>query len=316
MPPPRIQRATSSQLNSFHSRTYFTCRHLSTSSSTRRPSLGPESPSFIHVPKPPQENEPYRPHIKGVLPVPRKIFPRSGKDKTSPEYISAATRDPQPRKPTSRPPLHDPQALHHIDFKSKLAADRRRNLRESLHELADRKQKIDARYLARSTAKQDKRAALLSAPTPADEQHTSPSILSTSLPSSRRGGLPDPDREARIAAKAANHARHTAFKVSERRNALHTLYMNARSFIVTEAALTEAVEKAFDPNNDQFTSDERRGLSIWNRGYPETVKEMLGAANQNGKGGDFRAVQKMSGYSNITDERMGKLGEALTGGKM
>ena len=93
--------------------------------------------------------------------------------------------------------------------------------------------------------------------------------------------------------------------------------MNARSFIVTEAALTEAVEKAFDPNNDQFTTDNRMGMNIWNRGYPETVKEMLDAANEDGRRGmEERAVQKKSGHADVTDRRMGRLGEELTGGKM
>ncbi|KAL8970964.1 MAG: hypothetical protein Q9183_001281, partial [Haloplaca sp. 2 TL-2023] len=83
------------------------------------------------------------------------------------------------------------------------------------------------------------------------------------------------------------------------------------------AALTEAVEKAFDPNNGQFTTDNRVGMNIWNRGYPETVKEMLEDANaESQKGVHERAVQKKSGYAGVTDKRMGRLREELTGGKM
>lgn len=102
-------------------------------------------------------------------------------------------------------------------------------------------------------------------------------------------------------------------KKAERRNALHTLYMNARDFIVTEEKLNEAVERAFDPYSEQFTNEARRGLNVWNLGYPETVKEALERANKGEKG---RAVERSSGFSGMTDERMRRIGEELTGGKI
>ncbi|KAL8934079.1 MAG: hypothetical protein Q9211_005415, partial [Gyalolechia sp. 1 TL-2023] len=211
----------------------------------------------------------------------------------------------------SAPKPPEPSIRRHVLWKSKLAEHRRRNLRESLQELRFRKEKADRRLAAINAAQTREREALLSAPTPADERYTAPSVVQSSLPS--RSGLPDPDRAARIEAKKANYAKHAAFKKAERRDALHTLYMNARDFIVTEEKLQEAVETAFDPNNKQFDTDARRGLNIWNLDYPETVKEMLQRAKK-GEGG--KAVERFTGYGALTDERMRRLGEELTGGKM
>ncbi|KAL9602418.1 MAG: hypothetical protein Q9219_001842 [cf. Caloplaca sp. 3 TL-2023] len=310
MPPPRLQGPrclhtkipTSSSTNSI--------RTLTTTTLNRLPQLGPESPKFIRVPQPPQPDAIHRPHIKGVLPIPRQIFPRNSPDKVSPDYLSATTPDPSPQT-LSAPKPPDTTTRRSVEWKARLAEHRRRNLRESLQELKTRKEKIDRRYAARSASKRREREMLLSAPTPADEKYTAPSILQSSLPT--RTVLPDPDREARIAQKKANYSTSLAYKQAERRNALHTLYMNARDFIVTEEKLTEAVEKAFDPDNTQFDTDARKGLNVWNLGYPETVKEKMERSNK-GEGG--KAIERYAGYGGVTDERMKRIGEELTGGKM
>ncbi|KAL8714607.1 MAG: hypothetical protein Q9220_001555 [cf. Caloplaca sp. 1 TL-2023] len=289
-------------------------RSFTTTTSNQLPSIGPESPNFIHVPRPPQPDAPHRPHIKGILPKPRKIFPRGSPDKTSPSYLAAVTPEPQSAPPVP-PPNTPASVLAHIDHKRALASHRRRNLRESLHELHARKQKLDLRASSRSEAKQRLRSTLLSAPVPPEEQHTAPSTLVSSLPKKGNNHLPDPNRSTRLATKSANHTRHTTAKALDRRNALHTLYMNARSFIVTEDKLTEAVENAFDPNNEQFDNESRRGLNVWNLGYTETVKEMLDRANKEG-GEGARAVERYGGFQGVTGGRMRRLGEELTGGKM
>lgn len=96
---------------------------------------------------------------------------------------------------------------------------------------------------------------------------------------------------------------------------MHTLYMNARDFIVTEEKLSEAVERAFDPRNGQFDNESRRGLNVWNLGYPETMREMLEKTSKEA-GTRIGAMEGMVGYGKITGERMRRLGEELTGGKM
>ncbi|KAL8886844.1 MAG: hypothetical protein Q9215_005493 [Flavoplaca cf. flavocitrina] len=316
MPPPRLQSATCPYLYPSRCQRPHHPRLFSTTTPSHRPSMGPESPNYIHVPRAPQPDAYYRPHIKGILPTPRHIFPRTKKEapeiKTSDAYFAATTPEPSPATLNApKPKGIDPSARRLIEWKSKIAEHRRRNLRESLVELRERKKKTDARLDARSAAKQRDRQARLSAPTPADEKYTAASVLQSTLPS--RSGLRDPDREARIAQKQANFSAHDAMKKAERQNALHTLYMNARDFIVTEEKLNEAVERAFDPSSNQFDNESRRGLNIWNLGYPETVKEHLERAN---KGEAGRAVERMSGFSGITDERMRRIGEELTGGKM
>ncbi|KAL8764741.1 MAG: hypothetical protein Q9209_007908 [Squamulea sp. 1 TL-2023] len=314
MPPPRLHTATCPYLRPSSCQRAHHPRLFSNSTPSHRPSVGPESPYYIHVPRAPQPDAYYRPHIKGILPTPRSIFPQHNKEapeqKTSSSYLSATTPSPSPST-LARPKPKDPSTRRLVEWKTKNAEHRRRNLRESLVELKERKAKTDSRLEARIAAKQRDREQRINAPTPADEKYTAPSILQSSLPS--RTGLQDPDREARIAQKRANYLAHDAMKKAERRNALHTLYMNAREFIVTEEKLNEAVEKAFDPYSNQFDNESRKGLNIWNLGYPETVKEHLDRANKGEKG---RAVERLSGFSGVTDARMRRIGEELTGGKM
>ncbi|KAL9018728.1 MAG: hypothetical protein Q9185_003958 [Variospora sp. 1 TL-2023] len=316
MPPPRLHPRRWVHLQ-LHSYPKGQCtRSFSTTNSSHLPSIAPESPKFIYVPRPPQPDAFYHPHIKGVLPVPRNIFPRTNSkkdasDKTDPSYLAATTPPPSPQTLLAPKPS-DPSTRRLVEWRAKVAEHRRRNLRESLRELKSRKERTDKRSAARSAAKQEERAQLLSAPTPADERYTAPSILQSSLP--RRSGLPDPDREARIAQKRQNYANSLAMKQAERRNALHTLYMNARNFIVTEQQLAQAVEKAFDPQSEQFTSESRKGLNVWNLGYPDTVKEMLEKVSKDGERG--RAMEQYTGSGGLMGERMRRLGEELTGGKM
>ncbi|KAI4254770.1 MAG: hypothetical protein L6R42_007049, partial [Xanthoria sp. 1 TBL-2021] len=250
MPPPRLYPATCPYLRRPRCQRPHHSRLFSTTTPSHRPSIGPESPNYIHVPRAPQPDAYYRPHIKGILPTPRPIFPQH--DKTAPETKTSdayfALTIPPPSPATLNAPIPKglgPSTRRLIEWKSKIADHRRRNLRESLVELRERKKKTDARLDARIAAKQYQRDRLLNAPTPADEKFTAASVLQSTLPS--RSGLQDPDREARIQQKREMFAAHDAMKKAERRNALHTLYMNAREFIVTEEKLNEAVEKAFDP---------------------------------------------------------------------
>ena len=250
----------------------------------------------------------YKPFVKGVLPVPRKIFRPGDPDKTSPEYLAAVTPEPVPSKKNSTP---DEAHAGFITWKAQQAASRRRNLRESLVELRHRKEKIDRNVAARSAKKMAMHERLIAAPERDDERFTSPSILHSMSPSSR-GRLPDPDREARIAAKKANLAALEAAKQEERRNALHTLYMNAGNFIVTEEHLNKVIDEVFD-DNTQFANDSKNGLNIWNTGFPETVQEILDQANRTSGG---KAVERNQGYALVTKERMKRIGEELTGGKI
>ena len=114
-----------------------------------------------------------------------------------------------------------------------------------------------------------------------------------------------------MAEKRATVAEKEAEKVEERRNALHSLYMNARGFITSEAQLIAEVDRVFD-DVDQWTTAEVQGHNVWNLGPPETVQQMLGRVNRTGK----NALDYNQGYAPITAKRERRIAEELTGGKM
>lgn len=93
---------------------------------------------------------------------------------------------------------------------------------------------------------------------------------------------------------------------------MHSLYMNASSFITTPAQLEAVVDRVFD-DTDQFTTDTAKGENIWNLGYPETVQNLL----NNMKGSDGgKVVNRVERSALLTRERMDRIAEELTGGKL
>lgn len=105
-----------------------------------------------------------------------------------------------------------------------------------------------------------------------------------------------------------------AMREENRRNDLHTLYVNAGDFIMTSEQLDRVVDRTFD-DNSQFRSENDEGVNIWNLGYPETAQQLLRKVNSSGK---QTALESAAGTENvmITRERMRKISEELTGGKM
>ena len=279
-------------------------RHASSASSNKQ--IPPESPKFIDVPQPPQQEAFRKREVKGVLPVPRQIFPRRRQDKTSPEYLEAVI--PEPKSTKSHSSKHLSQVKEFVDWKSRLAATRRKNLRDGLRELHRRKEISDRRLAARTAFKQAEHERRIHEPEREDERLTNPSIIKAMTPG-YMGMLQDPDRDARIARKRMNYTAKENEKMEERRNALHSLYMNARDFIVTEGELNARVDEAFD---DAFYK-RNPGRSVWDKeGFPYTVERMIAHANKNvGK-----AIAQSSDYAQITRERVQRIAEELTGGKM
>ena len=132
-----------------------------------------------------------------------------------------------------------------------------------------------------------------------DERLTSPTNLSSQLPSNIR--VTDPDRSARIARGRANFAAHEARRAEIRRDYLHTLYMNAGDFITDRARANALVASEFD-DKTKFSNGRTYGENIWHTGYPKTIAE--------------RFRRKMSVEEGLQEERVGRLAQALTGGKM
>lgn len=155
------------------------------------------------------------------------------------------------------------------------------------------------------------REKLLYAPERKDVRFTNPSVLSTQR-STKHRALPDPTRPARLAAMRQNVADMAAMREETRRNALHALYVNAGDFITTGMQLDSVVDRIFD-DNSQFRSDGSEGVNIWNLGCPETVQELLGKVDRRGV---QTALDSAEGNEIVTRERMRKISEELTGGKM
>ena len=189
-----------------------------------------------------------------------------------------------------------------------MAGVRRKNLREGLLALHKRKLKSDRRLLENSALKTRLRTKRYNAPQREDERLTNPTITQA-MSQLQVGHVQDPRRAERIEQKKARVASKEAIGEEARRNALHTLYMHARSFITTEEQLDATIDKIFVPK--PFTGSTSN--NIWDaRGQPQSVQEMLADINKNQK----NAIAAYQGPAIITGERMKKISEELTGGKI
>ena len=284
---------------------YRSCRtanvQIRSFASSSRLQVGPESPNYIEIPRILQPNFPSKPRVKGTLPVPREIFPARRLDKPSEAYIAAAT--PLPVKKRSAP-KDDPNIKSNA-WKQRIAEKRRRNLWEGLRELHGRKQRTDRWMTELSRQKQTRRGRILQQRPREDEWLTSPSIAQAMQPV-RAPVLPDPDREERLARSRVLVQAKEAEKRAERRDALHTLYMNARDFITTEKQLEAEIQRVFpDGDNPAWRNDQQSGENIWNLGIPPTIQTIVN---------DRRKTEPARWE--MIQGRVKKLVEEITGGKL
>ncbi len=277
-------------------------RAFTTSSSTHR--IGPESPSYIDVPQPPQQTFPHRPRIKGILPVPRDIFHHriGGVEKVTPEYLASATQESKKQS----------IAVSEVDetrtrWKLRMASQRRQNLREGLVELQSRRRRTDKFLADRGARRQAQRQQLIEEKEREDERLTNPSV-SPVMRLSRIGRIvPDPNREERLAEMAKRVREKEAKRADARQDAMHALYTHAKDFITTEAQLDSAIVTAFE--NPSWG---HKGSSVWANGAPETVQQMLNRANRTRTG-----LFKDEGQGQkIMTNRVERIVEELTGGKL
>lgn len=127
------------------------------------------------------------------------------------------------------------------------------------------------------------------------------------------GSLPDPNREARIAAASARVAAKARMLEERRRDALHTLYMNARNFITTKEQLNAVIEKVFVERPWANIPGKENSVNIWDaEGAPQTVQDMLVGVNKTQK----LTMLSQPSPAAIAGKRMLKIAEELTGGKM
>ena len=196
-----------------------------------------------------------------------------------------------------------------------MADMRRQNLKEGLTGLARRR----TRRVARSAAKHERRTAerreTLSAPPREDDRLTRISRTKeiTAPLTFKNQYMADPNAAERRAAKVARYQALQAAKAAETQDSLHTLYMQARNFIVTDEHLDREIENAFG------TAEEPKGFrggapSVWAQGDPSSLQSMLEATGQMSggaaKGADAKARTR------VMEQRLKKVAESLTGGKI
>jgi len=280
------------------------------SSSPTNLAVPPEAPLYIDVPQVRQEDQPFKRRVRGVLPVPREIFSSIQRDKTSEEYISGATKDARRKKiPTTE----------REKWNAQLTSIRKKHLREGLVELHRRKQTYTSRVLARSDAKARTREILLHQPQREEDRLTSASITQQMKPT--RGVLPDPNHEVNLAIKKANVERKEAERREKRRDSLHTLYMNARDFITTEADLKAEIDRVFPekgPNPEWINAKGQEGPNVWGLGVPPTVANMVDSltTSTNPERSEYAKMNSKLAQFNVTQQRLKKIAEELTGGKI
>jgi hypothetical protein len=271
----------------------------------------PEAPNFVDVPQSFQPDLVVPRRQKGILPVPRELFPPRQADKPSDEYIARATRDKLAKNvvPESK--------MSELDrYRTRMALTRKKHLREGLLELHHRKEAMTRLVAIRSEQKRKERERLISQAERVDERLTNSSVPQAMKPGNALK-ITEADAEARRK-KVSNIERQWREKAEERREALHTLYMNARSFITTDEQLDAEIEKAFPKgHNPEFATDTKLGDNIWNVGSPATITDLLDASASRvrkdfSKAGLTETDRKFA----IDQERMKRIAEELSGGKM
>jgi len=270
--------------------------------SSQRASIPPESPHYVDVPSSYQPASVFHRQPKGILPVPRELFPARRPDKASKEYALKATPD------KLRKNVVPPEKMSELEqYKTRMALKRKQHLRQGLAELYARKKDMDASVSRRSASKQAERARLISQAEREDARLTKVSTP-TAMQPGQSHALSDVDVQEIYERKKANLERTMLEKAEDQRDELHTLYMHARKFITTEDQLLAEIEAEFQ--NKKFYE---HGKSMWSHGRPDTVEDMIkfGRTSTETKlGTEYAERYKRD------QERMQKIAEKLSGGKM
>ncbi|KAI1432746.1 hypothetical protein GGR50DRAFT_560676 [Xylaria sp. CBS 124048] len=272
--------------------------------------IPPESPFFINVPNPPQDQSiearrELKP-IRGFIPIPRRIFAhRDSRLKPRDKWIKRAAPPPTNAR-SKEEPASELQA-----WRRQMAEKRRENLSAGLKNLWQRKGRTDEKRKAIQTFKLATNKAAAMAPEREDERLTRSTINEGTL---QTAVLPDPFRFKTALASAERTAAIATYKSQLRSDDIQTLYMSARSFIVTEADLEAAVDKEF--TQDRFMGVNSAGFraqTIWDtEGEPRSVASMMGELQRS----TSLFVNSQTTEATRTVRRQRHVAEELTGGKM
>ena len=259
-----------------------------------RQAVAPESPQFIYVPESAQAPKPKPKPIKGILPVPRDIFPDRDGPKANSEYLDRAAAEPKSRKEA-----HGLGAAL-VNWRHEMSDIRRQNLRQGITELHDRKKRDTMTMARRSAAKMAMHMKKSTAPDPIDEVLTSQSLHSSVKEMLRTSNAP-----GRTQKNSRTFVAHQKAKSQERKAQLHKLYVHAQNFIVSEKQLNNELDRVFG-SDDYPIRWNGTGNSVWAlEAGPMTTQRMLRLSDKEVNATD----------DTISQKRMRRLSEELTGGK-
>ena len=273
---------------------------------SRSSNIPPESPSYIRLPKVPQSTEAKPERVRGTLPVPRDVFERrEGDRKTRPDYIAKTA----PQRVDDRPLNSDTQR-----WKKQLADSRRQNLEEGLQGLWRRHETREQGRAERARRREDALRRAHEAAEPKAAVMTRGTVLASIADTAVH---PDPERFDKAERSRARVLAQESARRDARRDALMELYINASSFIVTEAELKEEIDKLF--HEDYFRKQSVKG---YRPGATENVWGVYGKPP--GLAAMFETVTRTStNVANASEsefdhsvKRTKKISEELTGGKM
>ena len=274
-------------------------------STTKLLAITPESPRYIDVPQPFQEDWAPPRFVSGRMPVPRELFPASRRDKPSPQYLANVT-------PESKKPIDYSKLSEKGQYRHRLSQMRKDYLRDGLTQLHKRKQNAIQRMQFRADEKQAERARLLSQAEREDARLTNISIPSEMLPD-RIIDLHSLEAFKIHESKSANVARTEINRADLRKDQLHTLYMNSRSFITTEEQLKKKIEEEFADN--KFGSN---NINYWDKEIvPDSMAEMVNKSTTSPRMRPTGSTERQYQAAHERDqERMKRIAEKLSGGKI
>ena len=281
-------------------------RKFSTSLPVLASGVPPESPSYIRLPNPPQSDETKPPRVRGHLPVPREVFPRSERDrKLRPEYIHrTAPRSMKPYKATT-----DAQK-----WKTAMAESRRANLKEGLDALWARRLDIDGSRKNRVGRKFQVHNQAGAARERDDDRLTRPTVLGSMMDTKVYA---DPDRFARADKSRTKITALENTKRESRRDALMELYISAENFIVHETELKAKIDEIFaeDYFRNKGKDDHLYGATenTWGvYGKPPSIANMM----ETSMGRSTKVMNFDQSEHDRSAMRQKKISEDLTGGTM
>jgi hypothetical protein len=201
---------------------------------------------------------------------------------------------------------------------------RRQHLRSGLLELYNRKIVMAGETAENSTRRQNERSRLITQPPREDERLTNTSIPSTMRPTHGSSSaspntltLNSPTTALALhARKTAHISRQNSQKSTARLDALHTLYMHARTFITTEKQLAVEIDRVFDNHREEWGDTTSDGTSIWNREPPATIATLLQEATSERDAVGLSVLRGNTQRYRADQARMKRLAEVLSGGKM